>query len=54
MERSGIEKELNHILKGFGICLTTIVEEERIHGVTEETKRRSMLASIRGGQVATP
>ena len=51
---SGIDKELSRILKGFGIHLTTTVEEECIHGVIEETNRRSMLPPFRGGQVATP
>jgi len=54
MERSGIDRELSCVLKGFGIHLTATVEEERIHGVTEETNQRSMLVPFRGGQVATP
>jgi len=48
------DRELSHVLKGFGICLTAAVEKERIHDVTEEMNRRSMLAPFRGGQVATP
>jgi len=54
MERSGIDRELICILDGYGIRLTTMVEEELIHGITKETNRWSMLAPFRGGQVATP
>ena len=54
MGRSGTDMELRCVLEGFGIRLTTMVEEERIHGVIEETNRRSMLAQFRGGKVATP
>ena len=51
---SRINEGIHCVLEGFGICLTTIVEEECIHDVTEETNRRSMLAPFRGGHVATP
>ena len=51
---SGIDEGICLILGGFGIRSTTTVEKERIHDVTEETNRRSMLAPFRGGQVATP
>lgn len=51
---SRIDREISRVLKRFGIRLTTTVEEERIHDVTEEMTRRSMLALFRGGQVATP
>ena len=54
LERSGIDGELSRVLKGFGVHLTATVEEECIHGVTEETNRRSMMAPFRGEQVATP
>jgi len=37
MGRSGIDRELSHVLKGFEIFLTATVEEECIHDVTEET-----------------
>jgi len=36
---SGIDRELSRVLKVFGICLTTIVEEEHIHGVADEMNR---------------
>jgi len=36
---SGIDRELSRILNGFGIHLTATVEEECIHGVTEETNQ---------------
>lgn len=51
---SGIDEGIRHILEGFGIRLTTMVEEECIHGVTKETNRRSKLAPFRKGHVATP
>jgi len=35
--RSETNRELSRVLKGFGICLTTVVEEECIHEVTDET-----------------
>jgi len=36
IERSRNNAELSCDLKGFGICLTTMVEKERIHKITEE------------------
>ena len=43
---SGIDRELSHVLKGFGIRLTATMEEECIHNVTEETNRRSIASAI--------
>ena len=51
---SRIDEGIRRVLKGFGIHLTATVEERLIHDITEETNRRSMLASFRGGQMTTP
>lgn len=50
---SGTDRELSCVLKGFGIRLTTMVEEECIHNVAEEMNQQSRLAPFSGGQVAT-
>ena len=41
-----IDRELSRVLKGFGICLTAMVEKERIHDVTEETNQRNIVGAI--------
>lgn len=46
---SRIDEGICRVLEGFGIRLNATVEEEPIHDVTEETNRRNMLASFRGG-----
>jgi len=37
MGGSRIDRELSHVLEGFGIHLTSMVGEECIHDITKET-----------------